>query len=440
MTGHHASRHATLVALVLTALACSPTGRDTGGEETDGGNEECTNPDGCSTPTCAEGDMSCGEGGLYTCDADGTPVLTEECTCASEPQPHCEVELCPAGATFVCDGDAIRDCSSGASTSCNGGRCLMTADGPVCATKTNDPVCVKKDANGDEISLLCSSGDAVATDQICDWRTGKCASSTFACSRLTNVELDKVVCDSSGDFLSGCRNGQPAGIVCEGAAKCRNDGTLNCYTTSTAGQDCGGQTMCYPGLHCTQTSVADSICERPAAVLDCGANDVVSVCSDADTGVACVNGAVWWWENLRSWGGSCGEEPVIPQGGNCIPGLADCKAGLACEKTSFDVAGVCAPPRPGAPAECVLTHQVSTGRSCQYKWDSCLNGKQYTVSCQVQNVAGHVFTLCGCFIGSEKTKEFTGEEICQVEDLASLDRIAKEECGWSVSTTDVAGG
>src|SRR5262249_2716655 len=155
-----------------------------------------------------------------------------------------------------------------------------------------------------------------------------------------------------------------------------------------AGEKCGGQAVCYPGLHCTQTAANASTCVQPAGILDCSASDNLVVCSDSDTGVACVTGAVYWWKNLTQWGGSCEDNtPVIPAGGNCIPGLADCKAGLACDRKLFDVAGVCKTPAPGAPPECTLTKDVSTGQSCVYQWNSCKNGKQYAVSCQAQSVA-----------------------------------------------------
>lgn len=426
----HANVRFVLPALLLAA-ACSPPR----------GDDDCTGRDRCDTPSdCVEGATECGEGGLYTCNAQGVLELTEACACEASPTPQCVAELCPEGATLVCDGDAIRNCVTGESQSCEGGRCLLANGEPVCATKAGDPVCLKKSASGDEVLLLCSSGDAVATDTICDWRTGTCVASAYDCGRLNGVDLDKVVCDSSGDFLSGCSHGQPSGIVCEGSSKCAQDGTLNCYTSTTAGQDCGGQTVCAPGLHCTQTSASSSACVQPAGILDCNSSDVLSVCSDSDTAVACVEGAVWWWKNLKSWGGSCtNNTPVIPEGGTCIPGLANCKPGLACDKSPYDVAGVCSTPRPGAPAECALTHQVSTGRSCQYKWDSCLNGKQYTVSCQAQSIAGHVITLCSCYVGGEKTKEFGSDAICGVEDVASLDSIAREQCGWTITTTEIAG-
>ncbi|HZI14290.1 MAG TPA: hypothetical protein VE153_28230 [Myxococcus sp.] len=130
--------------------------------------------------------------------------------------------------------------------------------------------------------------------------------------------------------------------------------------------------------------------------------------------------------------------PVIPAGGNCIPGVADCARGLACVKTRYDVAGVCRTPAADAPAECTLTGQVSTGLSCVYQWNSCLNGRRYGVSCSPVRVGTYAITACGCLVDGVRTTTFGGDAVCKVTTTAELDTLVRQNCGWSLTTANVA--
>jgi hypothetical protein len=202
---------------------------------------------------------------------------------------------------------------------------------------------------------------------------------------------------------------------------------------------CGGPTVCYPGLHCTQQNATGASCVQPAGVLACNSTDVLAVCTSADTGFACVNGAIWRWNSLTAWGGSCTNDHVtLPAGGVCIPGLADCKPGLECHRTRYDIAGICRTPEPNAPPECTLTGQASTGRSCGYAWHACRDGRYYDVSCQPVNVGGIIATLCDCSVNGAKTASFGSEAICNVTTTGMLDAAAMQGCGWNVATVDVA--
>ncbi len=195
--------------------------------------------------------------------------------------------------------------------------------------------------------------------------------------------------------------------------------------------------MCSSGRQCVQTAAGQASCVTPAGVLACSRTDRLAVCSDADTGVACYDGNVWWWKNLTKWGGSCNQQPVVPEGGTCLPGVVGCATGLACEKSAYDIAGTCRPPAPNAPAACVLTGQASTGSSCNYRWASCANAKTYGVSCLTQRIGGQLLTTCSCLVDGVKAVGFTGSEICGVTTTADLDAMAQSKCGWSVETTGV---
>ncbi len=415
-----AARFASTAALALALGAC--------------GSPQSSGPS--PQDACSSGQTRCGADGLYTC-ANGAFELSSACTCAADPSPHCEA-ICSSGISAICQGDSIRNCGTGAVSSCNGGRCLMNAGSPVCATKAGDDQCVRSTASGD-FALHCSDGDLISTSRACDLRTGKCQPVVFDCAQLTSIPADRIACDRSGSFLSRCENGQPQAVVCAAGTSCSSDGTAHCYTST--GKSCGGQAVCSPGLHCTQTAVNASTCVQPAGILACNATDVLAVCTDQDTGVACIQGAVYWWQNLTRWGGSCQSNHVtVPLGGNCIPGLADCTAGLACNKTAYDLAGVCAPPAPGAPPQCTLTAQASTGLSCDYSWGSCLDGKTYRISCLAQRIAGQVLTTCDCLVNGQKVSSFAGDAVCKVADLAALDATGAQKCGWQVKTVGVTGG
>ncbi len=342
--------------------------------------------------------------------------------------------VCSSGATSACEGGSVRSCASGQLTSCGIGRCITTATTGVCVAQAGQR-CAARDSTGAMYTLACANGNTVATDQACDLRSQRCKPVAFTCSSLATVPQGHVVCDASGNFLSACADEQPQAALCASPTSCSSDGTFNCYTKAQDGAGCGGAAVCSPGRHCTQTAATQSMCTRPAGVLACNRTDRVAVCSDADTGVACYDGAVWWWKNLTRWGGSCAQRPVIPVGGNCIPGLANCGAGLACDKSSYDIAGICKPPAPDAPAECVLTGQVSTGPSCNYAWAACANAKTYGISCQSQRVGGQLITLCSCKIDGQTTKSFSGSEICSATTTAALDSMAQSKCAWPVVTT-----
>ena len=390
----------------------------------------------CST----EGERQCQADGVYECSG-GVFELSAACDdCEAEPTPHCAgADPCDGQTGSICDGDDIRDCDAGDVEACAAGRCAMAGATPVCAVDLDEP-CVVDTAQG-EVNLACADEGTVSPDHVCDARTGACVATQFDCGELTGVPVDQVACDpTTGDFLTRCYDGQPIAIACAGDTSCSDDGTLNCYTEATPAAACGGQAICYPYMLCLQTDDADDpTCIQPAGQLACSDGDYLSVCTDDDTGFACLGSFPYEWDNLTDWGGTCaGNEPVIGRGGMCLPGIADCAPTLACVKEPFDQVGTCQLPDPDAPADCTLTGQASTGNQCMWEWDTCLDGKQYGVSCSAFAIEGVIVTTCDCLVDGNVTGDFAGNEVCNVETLEQLDGIVMDECGWDLTTTAVA--
>lgn len=400
-----------------------------------------TQPDGPPSQLCESGATECRADGLYTCDASGAFQRTEACaTCEASPVPHCVVSCADAGVTSVCDADSVKDCATGATRSCEIGTCLPSGKQAVCATKPGTSTCQGRRADGTQYVLACADSSGISASKVCDRRTSECVTEEFDCSELTAVPANRFSCDtSSGNYYSSCTAGQPTALTCKADTTCANDGTTSCYTPPTAGATCGGPSVCYPGLHCTQLEASGASCVQPAAALACNSFDVLALCTDVNTGVACVKGAVWWWKNLTTWGGSCTSNHItLDVGGTCIPGLADCKQGLECHRSRFDIAGTCRTPEPNAPAECTLTGQASTGRSCIYDWHACRDGHYYDIDCRIVNLGGNILTLCDCSRDGVKGNSFDGDAICNVTTTPMLDARAMASCGWRLTTVDVA--
>jgi len=396
-------------------------------------------PDGAPTG-CDPGAKECHADGLYSCDANRAFQLTAACaSCEATPVPHCAVSCADAGITSICEGDSVKDCATGMTVSCEVGTCLPFGQQAVCATKPGTSTCQGRQADGAPYLLACADANGVSTTEVCDQRTGQCVAAQFDCPALTSVPAGNVACDhASGNYYSACVAGQPTAVTCSSDTTCADDGTTNCYTGSTPGGACGGSTVCYPGLHCVQQAADAASCVRPAGQLACNSTDVLAVCNDVDTGVACVDGTVWWWKNLTAWGGSCTSNRItLAAGGVCLPGLADCKQGLECHRSPYDITGICRTPEADAPAECTLTAQISTGRSCSYDWHACRDGHYYDIDCRPVNLGGNVLTLCDCSVDGAKTNTFSGSAICNVTSTGMLDASAMAGCLWDVTTVDV---
>lgn len=400
-----------------------------------------TQPDAAPPQACEPGAKECRADGLYTCDENRTFQRSEECaTCETSPVPHCAVTCETPGFTSICEGESVKDCATGALRGCDSGTCLPAGQQAVCATRPGVATCQGRRTDGTPYVLACADENGLAGDKACDRRTGTCVTAAFDCSALTSVPANQYACDAaSGNYYSACSAGQPLALACGAETRCRADGSTSCYTAAAAGASCGGPAVCYPGLHCTQLAATGASCVAPAGILACNSSDVLAVCNDADTGVACVKGAVWWWKNLSTWGGSCVNNHVnLGAGGVCIPGLADCKPGLECHRSRFDIAGTCRVPEPNAPAECTLTGQLSTGRSCIYDWHACRDGHYYDVDCRIVNVAGNILTVCDCSRDGVPGMTFAGSEVCNVTTTAQLDAKVRTSCGWQLTTVDVA--
>ena len=351
--------------------------------------------------SCQPGDKVCRADGLYTCDANRTFQRTEACTaCEATPTPHCAVSCEEPGVVAVCENGAVKTCATGATAACDPGTCVTAGKDAVCATPAGTTTCEGRRGDGSPYVLACADANGVAPVQVCDRRSGECVTAAFDCATLDGVPAGELACDASGHYYSACIAGQPRALTCATGTTCAADGKTNCYTAPTEGVACGASAaVCYPGMHCVQESATVATCDAPAGQIACSNTDVLAVCTDLDTGVACVNGTVWWWRNLSTWGGSCTSNHAnLGLGGLCIPGLGDCLPGLACRRSPYDVAGICSTPEPDAPAECTLTGQASTGRSCLYDWHACRDGHRYDIDCRLVNIGGNVLTLCDCSI------------------------------------------
>lgn len=421
---------------VLAASLMFGCGSSGGSADPDAGSESD------SGVSCSPGEKECRADGLYTCDANHAFERTETCAqCEVDPEPHCQDRCAEQGVSSVCDGDAIVECATGARQSCAPGTCFTAGQEVVCATKPGVSTCQGQRADGTTYVLACADETGVSSDQACDLRTGQCAAAEFDCAELADVADGDVVCDASGNYYTSCTAGQPRALLCAADTTCDSDGSFNCYAAPVDGAACGGPTVCSPGLHCTQLDATEASCEQPFADLDCSETDFLAVCLDVNTGLACVDGAIWRWSNLSSWGGTCVDNEVaLGSGGQCIPGLANCIQGQECHRSPFDIAGSCRTPEPGAPAECTLTAQASTGRSCVYQWHSCRDGNYYDVSCRIVNVGGQIITACECHVNGETTKSFGGDAICNVATVEELDAEASASCGWDVVTLEAARG
>ena len=429
----------TLVVAVM--MSCGHSSERPPGEEPP---PDAGPPDAVAS-TCTAGDTQCRADGLYTCDATGGFQLTEACArCDGEPSPHCDHRQCgDPGVTSACAGDAIQNCATGEMQSCGPGTCVAAGAEVVCVTKPGVSQCQGRQADGTPYVLACADANGVQGDQVCDRRSGTCVAAQFDCASLAATPDGEVSCDPvSGNYYTACVAGQPDALACSAGTRCSSDGSFNCYAPVTAGVSCASPAVCHGGLQCTQLGASAPSCVAPPGILACNSTDVLAVCADSNTGVACIKGAVWWWKNLPSWGGSCTSNHItLAEGGTCIPSFADCAQGLACERSIYDVAGTCRPPQPAAPAECTLTGEVSLGSSCVDEWHSCRDGNYYGISCVPQSIAGHVITLCTCTVnGVKSAPTFSGSAICNATSTEDLDAQARANCGWSVITTDLAQG
>jgi hypothetical protein len=389
---------------------------------------------------CTTGELSCAGDGVYKCQADGSKTKEATCNnCVATPSPHCPaVDLCGTATDgTICDGDQVRNCATKTTAPCEIGHCITSNNKGICAADVGQP-CFGNTTAG-EVQLPCADGGALATNAACDYRTGLCTTAAYSCGNLETLQPNQVACDpATGDYFSKCNNGQPGAIICQGETACRNSTSITCFTPATEGAACGGQAVCAPFMHCTQNGPTQASCVSPAGALVCGASDRTLVCSSADTAFACLNGNVYRWNGLTTWGGSCASGHVtVPLGGNCIPGLADCATGLACERELYDKVGVCKTPAAGATAECVLTGQaIVSNNTCEFEWASCRDGHDYRVSCRGIRVGANVITQCRCLLDQQETGTFVGTDACAATNTQQLDSVANAKCGWDVTTTE----
>ncbi|MBK7539368.1 MAG: hypothetical protein IPI49_29205 [Myxococcales bacterium] len=90
--------------------------------------------------------------------------------------------------------------------------------------------------------------------------------------------------------------------------------------------------MCYPGLHCTQLEASGASCVQPAAALACNSFDVLALCTDVNTGLACVKGRGVVVEEPHDLGQipARATTSTLDVGGTCTRASPTANKGLEC--------------------------------------------------------------------------------------------------------------
>lgn len=70
--------------------------------------------------------------------------------------------------------------------------------------------------------------------------------------------------------------------------------------------------------------------------------------------------------------------------------------------------------------------------TCMFEWSACDDGVEYGFRCDIQNVAGNVFSLCNCFRNGVKDEADKIVDVCGAADWSSVEAIVNEECGWDL--------
>lgn len=75
---------------------------------------------------------------------------------------------------------------------------------------------------------------------------------------------------------------------------------------------------------------------------------------------------------------------------------------------------------------------VQLVNTCMFQWSSCDDGRTYAFECNIQNVAGNVFSLCNCFENGVMDEADKIVDICGASDWAEVEAIVNEQCGWDL--------
>jgi hypothetical protein len=75
---------------------------------------------------------------------------------------------------------------------------------------------------------------------------------------------------------------------------------------------------------------------------------------------------------------------------------------------------------------------VQVGFTCRFQWRQCTGSSDRTLDCRIQNVAGHVFSLCDCIVGGGSTMQFVSTTVCDAATWSELEATVNAQCGWNL--------
>ncbi len=75
---------------------------------------------------------------------------------------------------------------------------------------------------------------------------------------------------------------------------------------------------------------------------------------------------------------------------------------------------------------------IQLAKTCQFEWSSCEDGVDYKFRCDIQNLAGNIFSLCNCYENGVKDPADKIVDVCTAADWAEVKAIVNEECGWDL--------
>ncbi len=395
-----------------------------------GGSAGCTTNRDCSVGVCDAGACKevscvpntqfCGDGGVHTCNSDGTPgALVQHCSptqfcLESGASASCNTTACVPG-DHLCNGSVATTCESDGSGPNPGGDDCSLKKQLCFAGQCLDPLCTPGQKLCDAgVLYLCGNGGTARQTittcdsfQVCDQAQGACVPKLCDTGKLYCDSTRIVGCNTTGDAYvqmgtdcastnQACVDGACASIVCSPNQRyckdntvytCNNDGTANTTSeTCSFGQLCMGGNgsaycnapSCMPGQVMCQGSVPSTCAPDGSGFVQSGPDCTL-------TAQACLNGqcvaqvcspgsSFCKDNNIQTCDGEgasfsqgqfCGAQLhciAASSAGFCVP--LPCAAGVT--SCVGEKLGVCAADGLSVTSatDCSATHQVCTPQGC----------------------------------------------------------------------------
>ena len=90
------------------------------------------------------------------------------------------------------------------------------------------------------------------------------------------------------------------------------------------------------------------------------------------------------------------------------------------------------PPEPSGTACQTKDVPVRLANTCYFEWGTCSDGVEYRFDCNIQNIAGNIFSLCNCFENGVMDEADKIVDICGLADWADIEAVVNEQCGWDL--------